>query len=94
MGITNNHISGLIDELELDESDVYANYSGRVMNGRTCFGFVLSERHNAVQVGVAIRDVIDDDKLVDELISNVRTDSVGLYQIVYFPNVTADDWGL
>ena len=92
MNISNNDISGLIDELELDPSAVYADYSGRAMYGATCFGLVIPRRITPVHVGAAIVRIISNDDLIEEMLNSVETDSMGLDTIVYFTDVEAQDW--
>ena len=94
MNISNNDISGLIDELELDAEAVYSDYSGRNMYGKTCFGLVLPDHISAVRLGVTIAQVISNEDLIVELVSDARTDNMGLEKIIYFPKVTTDSWGV
>lgn len=67
------------------------SYSGRVMYGANCVGVDTDDRGAQMKIAVALIDAgIDADDVVD-LAADVRTDSMGLGQIVYFPNLRLTD---
>ena len=63
------------------------NYSGRGMYGRTCYGIVTD---NIFYVVITLCDMIRDEgyESAADIIGEVRTDSMGLDKIVYFPSIT------
>lgn len=75
------------------------DYSGRYMYGSTCFGIVNNDEFNGTDIGMKFiygvmchlseeydarfeYDILNE---VDFIISNVRHDSMGLGEIIYFP---------
>ena len=69
------------------------DYSGRYMYGSTCFGIVNNDEFNGTDIGMKFiygvmcrlseeYDIFDE---VDFIVSNVRHDSMGLGEIIYFP---------
>ncbi|AFM10457.1 hypothetical protein PIS_068 [Saccharomonospora phage PIS 136] len=90
--------------LNLDSDNIRTDYSGRGMAGDTCLGIVVDDYTNATQVGAALmmlvlaekQDNDDFDALYDgddllEVLGRTRTDSMGLDQIVYWPDITVAD---
>lgn len=63
------------------------NYSGRGMYGKTCYGIVTD---NIFYVVTTLCDMIRDEgyESATGIIGEVRTDSMGLDKIVYFPSIT------
>jgi hypothetical protein len=75
---------------DLDESALYEDYSGRAMYGASCFGLVCDAGgFAAFCAAFAKGNFTDDDPDVDWL-SKVRTDSMGLSTIWYWPGVTVE----
>lgn len=73
---------------------VYWQYSGRAMYGDTCVG-VTSDRGpvNLLRLAwyLAINSDGDTSFLETLAFADMRTDSMGLGQVVYWPGVKADD---
>ena len=78
------------------------SYSGRGMYGKNCLGFETSRYQNSIQ---AVAEIIgslaetcqfdEDLELQDfiEMFSDVQQDSMGLGQIIYFPDISwNEDW--
>lgn len=59
------------------------SYSGRGMFGRSCVGVVLDGNQTEFSVGAALAVALGPD-VVD---LRVSSDSMGLWRILYFPNV-------
>ncbi len=71
---------------EDNDFQIRENYSGRGMFGRECFGVVTDESVGKV-IAAIIRN-IDDFDVVEEfarVLEDLRTDSMGLSAIIYFP---------
>lgn len=91
--ITADQLDDLVDRAEV-ALDVRADYSGRAMYGRTCVGLVGSIGDFAgFMIELGRRVAVDDDagveydELAQAIQSDVRTDSMGLSTIFYFPQV-------
>ena len=77
---------------------IRSDYSGRGMFGRECFG-VVADASVGKFVATILR-YIDDSDILEELsrlLEDMRTDSMGLSTIFYFPNweleeTDGDDW--
>jgi hypothetical protein len=94
MEITENQLEAireLLSDLAMDDVEYTTGYSGRAMYGTTCCGFEGS--FNPTQLGFVISQVLgeDDFDLAHWMVSNVRTDSMGLGVIVYFPRLECSD---
>lgn len=72
--------------------DLRLNYSGRGMYGRECFGLVVPDSgiEACMLLAVYLSQEVGDIS-VENLASNVRTDSMGRDLIVYFPNYKLHD---
>lgn len=80
----------LIDFCESNELEYRTDYSGRGMFGRKCFGVVCDDPlSTAIVLADAIRDTECFNSAYDEL-GSPRTDSMGLSEILYFPNLCFD----
>lgn len=85
---------------ECDLEDViYADYSGRSMYGRECFGLVVNRDADFTLIMLALADHLaeeneDDEYMardtVRELVDNLRTDNLGMSTIFYFPSWTLE----
>ena len=64
-----------------------ADYSGRFMNGRTCVGFVIDDR--VYETIVALCDFLHEYgvECVSDTLGSISSDSMGLSQIIYFPDL-------
>lgn len=68
------------------------DYSGRGMYGETCFGFVvegsaLAGYASFIQELADLQTNLEEIRTVLEWVTDVRSDSLGLSTIVYFPNL-------
>ena len=75
--------------------EIVADYSGRGMYGEECLGMIYttSDATALVRLGWALRDAAEEaegDKaaVLEEMLTDVRTDSMGREGIVYFPKVS------
>lgn len=64
-----------------------ADYSGRFMNGRTCVGIVIDDR--VYETIVALCDFLHEYgvECVSDTLDSISSDSMGLSQIIYFPDL-------
>jgi hypothetical protein len=80
-------------DLEPDDA-IREDYSGRAMYGEKCFGLV-GHPSDLLRFFVALLEAeIEDDgnpEVASLLADRVRTDSLGLSTIYYFPGVTLSD---
>lgn len=92
MQIENNKVRELVRALDLDEDAVYAEYSGRGMYGRSCFGIRVGQYDNVNEtlLGVALAEVFGSDDAWD-IARSMRSDSLGLGSIIYFPGWEIED---
>lgn len=75
------------------------SYSGRNMYGRTCLGIDLDRGVNPMQAvleavsafAIGYADTPDEVAKFADLLSVVKTDSMGLGSIVYFPEVAWEE---
>lgn len=74
-----------------------ADYSGRNMYGDTCLGLMCTgpDAPELVQLGWVMREMYGEsdevgEDLLREMMSDVRTDSLGMGSVVYFPNVAVE----
>lgn len=89
-----------INELDVldDEIEVRTDYSGRGMYGKECIGFVTKEYSTFLMALTVVlinsmRYASLDNTIEWSELTDVRTDSMGLSTIVYFPDwhLDADD---
>lgn len=80
-------IRNFVDENEGYE--IYGNYSGRGMFGRTCLGVVVKQGYSFMDFLMKLTKYMDDNGIEDTDFSleGVSYDALGLDAIVYFPNV-------
>ena len=64
-----------------------ADYSGRFMYGRTCVGIVIDDRF--YETIVALCDFLHESGIecVSDMLGTIHSDSMGLSQIIYFPDL-------
>lgn len=67
------------------DGDVYENYSGRYMNGKTCLGIMVDNLYFSLfDLGyVVASNGIDFARELNDL----RTDNLGTKDIIYFPRL-------
>jgi hypothetical protein len=96
-----NTLADLLGEAGVDEDQVRWDYSGRGMYGRTCFGFTGNQRNLvAFALGLGYESRAQEDDPSEEVeftqgdaisfLAAVRTDSMGLDTIFYFPGVEVE----
>lgn len=80
-------IRNFVDENEGYE--IYENYSGRGMFGRTCLGVVVRQGYSFMDFLMKLTKYMDDNGVEDTDFSleGVSYDALGLDTIVYFPNL-------
>ena len=66
------------------------NYSGRGMNGRTCFGIVVTDGTQPFELALALAGYTSETEYVTpyklhEVLGGSCMDSMGLGYIIYFP---------
>ena len=64
-----------------------ADYSGRFMYGRTCVGIVIDDR--VYETIVSLCDFLHESGIeyVSDMLGTIHSDSMGLSQIIYFPDL-------
>lgn len=64
-----------------------ADYSGRFMYGRTCVGIVIDDR--VYETIVALCDFLHESGIecVSDMLGTIHSDSMGLSQSIYFPDL-------
>lgn len=72
---------------ERDGCSFRSDYSGRFMYGRTCVGIVIDDR--VYETIVALCDFLHESGIecVSDMLGTIHSDSMGLSQIIYFPNL-------
>lgn len=81
-------ISFQLQQVLAEETKLRGNYSGRGMCGETCLAFT-GEWGTLNAVASVIESLADDPERLREfadLLSDARTDTCGLGEIVYFPH--------
>ena len=81
---------GKLQELLEDNGVETRSYSGRCMYGRTCLGVDCDGLEDLL---IAVASGVNDDNREDVVyaLRGLRSDSMGMGVIVYFPNVEYDD---
>ena len=69
--------------------EVYENYSGRGMFGKTCLGITVENLEKAL-FKLGRMATSEDLEFVTEL-ENFRTDNLGRDYIIYFPSIECED---
>lgn len=65
------------------------SYSGRAMFGEHCLGLQFYEIRNLAKFFISL--AADDASLAGDLALRLRTDSLGLGEIAYFPGIESDE---
>lgn len=70
--------------------EIYENYSGRGMFGRTCLGVVVKQGYSFMDFLMKLTKYMDGNGIEDTDFSldGVSYDALGLDTIVYFPNIS------
>ncbi len=77
------------------ESVIRQDYSGRYMYGAECFGLVLNSDGELVRVMLELAEILSeadygDRDVAKDLAQAMRSDSMGLSNIYYFPGWTLE----
>lgn len=74
---------------ENNQYELYENYSGRGMFGRSCLGVVVKQGYSFMEFIINLTRYMDDNDVddVDFKLEGVTYDNLGLDTIVYFPNI-------
>lgn len=88
-----NNIENLIEEFcDYEGHLYYPHYSGRGMYGRTCVGIVTFQ--SPIKIVTALfRHLIDegmDADVIEDLLSDAKSDNMGKDIIVYFPSIECE----
>ena len=91
--LVSKEVSNCIRQI-CEESDeyfqIYEDYSGRFMNGKTCFGIVLLHGNLIAEFFVTLSaKCLNSKENYTEILAlakNMRQDALGLDTIIYFPN--------
>lgn len=80
-------IRSYVDENE--QYEIYENYSGRGMFGRSCLGVVVKQGYSFMEFIINLTRCMDDNDVddIDFKLEGVTYDNLGLDTIVYFPNI-------
>ena len=72
---------------ERDECSFRSDYSGRFMYGRTCVGIVIDDR--VYETIVSLCDFLHESSIecVSDMLGTIHSDSMGMSQIIYFPDL-------
>lgn len=68
--------------------DLRTNYSGRIMNGKTCIGFIADD---VFSLGKSMALYLIDYPDLLGLFDYCKEDSLGRHNIIYFPEVQLED---
>ena len=74
---------------ENNQYELYENYSGRCMFGRTCLGVIVQQNDSFMDFIIKLTKYLDDNDVddVDFKLEGATYDNLGLDTIVYFPNI-------
>lgn len=69
--------------------ELYENYSGRGMFGRTCLGVVVKMGYSYMDFLVKLTQYLDENNVddVDLMLESAAVDALGMDTIVYFPRM-------
>ncbi len=72
---------------ERDGCSFRTDYSGRFMYGRTCVGIVIDD--GVYETIVSLCDFLHESGIecVSDMLGTIHSDSMGLSQIIYFPDL-------
>lgn len=85
-------VNGLLNTVDPDHS-MLPEYSGRGMYGNECLAFAsnnLSAAQLGALVALALQNVIDYDIAI-EVMTDLRSDQLGLGTVVYLPSLAVKD---
>lgn len=74
---------------ENNQYELYENYSGRCMFGRTCLGVIVQQNDSFMDFIIKLTKYLDDNDVddVDFKLEGATYDNLGLDTVVYFPNI-------
>ena len=78
---------------ENEQYELYENYSGRGMFGRSCLGVVIKQGYSFMDFIINLTRYMDDNDVddIDFKLEGATYDNLGLDTVVYFPNIGGDD---
>lgn len=78
---------------ENEQYELYENYSGRGMFGRTCLGIIVQRNDSFIDFIIKLTKYLDDNDVddIDFKLEGATYDNLGLDTVVYFPNIGGDD---
>jgi hypothetical protein len=89
--LTADQVNNILDNAGLPYESFTSTYSGRGMYGDQCVGFDFDHMSDLGLLSVAINEVLGE-AVGRDMIENLRTDSMGLGMIAYFPHTTCAEW--
>ena len=74
---------------ENEQYELYENYSGRCMFGRTCLGVIVQWNDSFIDFIIKLTKYLDDNDVddIDFKLEGATYDNLGLDTVVYFPNI-------
>ena len=74
---------------ENEQYELYENYSGRGMFGRSCLGVVIKQGYSFMDFIINLTRYMDDNDVddIDFKLEGATYDNLGLDTVVYFPNI-------
>ena len=81
-------ILDVIDYAAIDEEQLRLDYSGRAMYGAKCVG-IVGDMGDAMRFVLAVAQVVDRE-MAEFLTRDVRSDSMGLSNIYYWPGLQVE----
>lgn len=77
---------------ENNQYELYENYSGRCMFGRTCLGVIVQQNDSFMDFIIKLTKYLGDNDVddVDFKLEGATYDNLGLDTVVYFPNIGGD----
>lgn len=77
---------------ENEQYELYENYSGRGMFGRSCLGVVIKQGYSFMDFIINLTKYMDNYDVddIDFKLEGATYDNLGLDTVVYFPNIGGD----
>lgn len=77
---------------ENEQYELYENYSGRCMFGRSCLGVVIKQGYSFMDFIINLTKYMDNYDVddIDFKLEGATYDNLGLDTVVYFPNIGGD----
>jgi hypothetical protein len=87
MKLTSEQCELIRDFVENNGDSIRKQYSGRSMYGKYCFGIVCDNAYSTLMYLTQMLMENDERNLIEEMASMIRSDSMGLSKILYFPRI-------